>query len=154
MNLDNNRLYVADPTEIVSRTAFFSELNDGQLTRVAGICRPEAYAGDSPIYELGEPAEDFYILIDGMVRFSLGFGAMRTSAGEIIRCGEVFGWAALLNSGKRRLATAYCLSRSSVLAIKGDALLGLMDQDHTMGYKLMRQLNTLISSKLINFAAG
>ena len=40
---------------------------------------------------LGNPANDFYVLADGMVRFTLGLGKGATSAGEIIRRGQVFG---------------------------------------------------------------
>jgi toluene monooxygenase system ferredoxin subunit len=41
-----------------------------------------------------------------------------------------------------------------VLAINGDQLLLLMEADHSLGFRLMKQLNVLITSNLTSFASG
>jgi toluene monooxygenase system ferredoxin subunit len=140
--------------EVLGQARFFSGLDRGQRVRVAALARVVRYPADTRIYSLGDPADDFYVLADGMVRFTLGVGRRDTSAGEIIRRGEVFGWAALVETTQRRIATAYCLTPCAVIALPGAGLGALMEGDHTLGYALMKQLSILLTSELTAFAAG
>lgn len=141
-------------TEILAQTAFFAELTPEQRERVARLVRVEEHSQDACIYSLGDVAGDFYVLVDGMVRFTIGLGSRRTHAGQILRRGEVFGWAALVESAPKRIAAAQCITPCTVLAIPGDQLLILMDHDHTLGYRIMKQLNVLITGNLTAFASG
>jgi toluene monooxygenase system ferredoxin subunit len=113
-----------------------------------------SFPGDTRIYTVGDAVDDFYVLADGMVRFTLGLGKRDTSAGEIIRRGEVFGWAPLVEGHARRIATAYCLTPCEVIAIDGAALNELMEGDSALGYALMKKLAVLLTSELVAFAAG
>lgn len=140
--------------DILAGTAFFAELTPQQLEQVSRLGRVEEYPEGSRIYNLGDTARNFYILIDGMVSFAVGFGGRNASAGKILRRGEVFGWAGLTPGAQRRIATASCLTPCAVLAIDGNALLELMEQDFGLGYRVMKQLNVLITGTLTAFAAG
>ena len=140
--------------DIVISTGFFAGLAPAQHERVAALGRLENYRQDSQIYNLGDAAADFYVLVDGMVRFSIGFGSRRTAAGQVLRRGEVFGWAALVEQAPRRIAAAYCITPCTVLAMSGDQLLLLMEADHSLGFRLMKQLNSLITGNLTAFASG
>ena len=113
-----------------------------------------SYPQDTRIYMIGDEVDDFYVLAEGMVRFTLGFGKRETSAGEIIRRGDVFGWAALVDGYTRRIATAYCLTPCTVIALGGQPLHGLMESDSGLGYALMKKLAVLLTSELTTFAAG
>lgn len=151
---ESSRAISLNPNDVVTRTSFFAGLDDETLTGFAECCESRVFYKDSAIYQLGDPADEFFILVDGMVRFSLGLGPMHATAGEIIRCGDVFGWAALVEGWRTRLATAYCLTSSSVLAMPAEDLLGIMERNPAVGYQLMKRLNTLITGNLIHFAAG
>ena len=140
--------------EVLGQARFFSGLDGAQLRRIGTLARVERYPADTRIYSLGDAVEDFYVLAEGMVRFTLGVGRRDTSAGEIIRRGEVFGWAALVETTPRRIATAYCLTPCAVIALSGAGLGALMQGDHTLGYALMKQLSILLTSELTAFAAG
>ncbi|MEO7728191.1 MAG: cyclic nucleotide-binding domain-containing protein [Burkholderiales bacterium] len=140
--------------EIVADTAFFAGLDPAQRARVAALGRVEDYRQDSQIYAIGDDATDFYVLVDGMVRFSIGLGSRRAAAGQVLRRGEVFGWAALVEQAPQRIASAFCITPCSVLAINGDQLLLLMESDHSLGFRLMQQLNALITGNLTSFASG
>jgi len=145
---------IAGELDVLGEARFFAGLGRAQLARLALLARRERYPQDTRIYSLGDPAEDFYVLADGTVRFTLGVGRRDTSAGEIIRRGEVFGWAALVETTQRRIATAYCLTPCEVLALNGVRLIALMEEDHSLGYALMKQLSILLTSELKAFAAG
>src|SRR5947208_17008391 len=140
--------------ELLAQAPFFSGLSNTQVERLAVLGHVRAYPQDTRIYTVGEAVDDFYVLADGMVRFTLGLGKRETSAGEIIRRGEVFGWAPLVEGHAQRIATAYCLTACEVVAIDGAALVALMSGDVALGYALMKKLAVLLTSELVAFAAG
>ncbi len=139
---------------LLGRGRFFGRLDATQLERVASIGRALAFPQDTRIYTIGDEVDDFYVLSEGTVRFTLGLGKRETAAGDIIRRGEVFGWAALVEGYSRRIATAYCLTPCEVVALDGAKLRALMDADPLAGYLVMKQLAVLLTSELTAFAAG
>lgn len=144
----------AGALEVLGEARFFAGLSRAQLERVAALGERRSFSQDTRIYTVGDPADDFYVLADGMVRFTLGLGKRETSAGDIIRRGDVFGWAPLVEGHERRIATAYCLSACEVIAFEGAALNELMDRDPALGYAIMKKLAVLLTSELVAFAAG
>jgi toluene monooxygenase system ferredoxin subunit len=142
------------PVDVLKQARFFSGLDKAQLERVAALGRVRTFPQDTRIYTVGDAADYFYVLADGMVRFTLGLGKRETSAGDIIRRGDVFGWAPLVEGHTRRIATAYCLTACAVVAIHGGELSALMDSDLGLGYALMKKLAVLLTSELTSFAAG
>jgi toluene monooxygenase system ferredoxin subunit len=148
------RLLEHEERDLLAQARFFAALDAAQLERLAAIGRVRSYPADTRIYMIGDEVDDFYVLAQGMVRFTLGFGKRETSAGDIIRRGDVFGWAALVEGYANRIATAHCLTPCTVVALRGGALRGLMESDHSLGYAVMKQLAVLLTSELTTFAAG
>ena len=145
---------IPSSTDILRHTAFFRELTPAQLERIGLLCRVESCPKDASIYSLGQAADDLYVLVDGMVRFTIGLGNRSAQGGQVLKRGEVFGWAALVESAQTRIATALAITPCTVLAINGEQLTIMMEEDHTLGYRLMRQLNELITGNLTAFASG
>jgi len=143
-----------DVAELLGEARFFSALGPAQLERVARLGRVRSFPQDTRIYAVGDAVDDFYVLAEGMVRFTLGLGKRDTAAGDIIRRGDIFGWAPLVEGHERRIATAYCLTACEVVAIDGAALNRLMEADSALGYALLKKLAVLLTSELVAFAAG
>ena len=149
-----NKEKPVDAARVLAQARFFSGLSKAQLERVAALGRVRSFPQDTRIYTVGDAVDHFYVLADGMVRFTLGLGKRDTSAGDIIRRGDVFGWAPLVEGHPRRIATAYCLTPCDVIAIDGAKLNALMAADSNLGFALMRKLAVLLTSELVAFAAG
>ena len=152
--MTNQLANAVTPAGILSQTHFFQELTPSQIDGVAAVSEMQQFEGGDQVYRIGEPAKAVYVLVDGTVRMSIGFGGRNAKAGDIVRRGEVFGWAALTPGCNQRIAMASCLSRCDMLAVDGVGLLNLMEQDHTLGYRLMTQLTRLITGTLTAFASG
>lgn len=142
------------PLLILSQADFFRGLTPEQLCKVAELSRLQACSEGEQIYRLGEPAVNLYVLVDGMVRLAIGLGNRSATVGDILRCGQPFGWAALTPAAGLRSATASCLSPCRFLAIKGAELIAVMNDDHTLGYGIMTRLNRLVTGTPIGFVAG
>ena len=85
-----------DCAAVLGQARFFAGLSAAQLGRVAALGRMRSFPQDTRIYTIGDEVDDFYVLAEGTVRFTLGLGKRETAAGDILRPGEVFGWAALV----------------------------------------------------------
>jgi toluene monooxygenase system ferredoxin subunit len=66
----------------------------------------------------------------------------------MLRKGEVFGWAALLDSQPQRIAKATCIEPSVLLRINGKQALKVLESDPAAGYVVMRRLSSLIARYL------
>ena len=139
---------------ILSETNFFRGLTPVQLDAVAELTQFHACAEAEQLYRIGQPAPAVYVLVAGTVRLSVGFGERNACAGDILRRGDLFGWAAMTPRCNLRIATAVCLTACTFLPIDGAGLVRLMDSDHSLGYRLMCRLNDLISGTLTAFAGG
>lgn len=143
-----------DIEALLARSSFFSHFSSEQRARIIAITKPVFLPQGRQVYSVGESARTFYVLLEGTILFSLAVGNRHASAGQIIGNGEVFGWGALVESGQKRIANAIATSPCTALAIDGDELIALADADHSLGYALMRTLNTIITGTLTAFAAG
>ncbi len=142
------------PLEVIEQAGFFSSLTPGQRGRIATIAKALEFPTRRDIYKLGDSAEFCYVLVRGMVRFNLPVGNRTAAAGEIIRSGELFGWAALIRSAQRRMGTASCVTDCGVIAIDGNALLQQMDLDHSLGYAIMNRVCLLTTSTITALVTG
>ena len=59
--------------------------------------------------------------------------------GFMLKKGEVFGWAALLEGYPNRIASARCLEDSRVLRINGKRALAVLEKDPQSGFVVMRR---------------
>ncbi len=142
------------PAVVLAQTVFFSDLDRSQIARVATLAEMQERTGGQQIYRIGEPAKAVYVLMAGTVRMAIAYGSRNANAGDVVRRGEVFGWAALTPRCNLRIATASCMTHCRFLAIDGAGLMRLMEEDHTLGYFVMKQLTQLITGTLTAFACG
>jgi toluene monooxygenase system ferredoxin subunit len=126
----------------------FAGASEATLAKLAALARREEYDPAAVIYGVGDPAEDFFVLDSGRVEFRIGRDERTSPAGFMLRKGEVFGWAALLDSHPRRIASARCLERSAVLRIDGRQTLNALEADPASGYLVMKRLSALIARYL------
>lgn len=152
--MTNELTAVLTPSEILSQTSFFGELTPGQLERVAALSKMQDCGEGQQIYRIGDPAKLLYVLVWGLIRQAISFEGRTASVGDVLRRGDVFGWAALTPACNVRIATVSCLTPCRFLAIDGADLIDLMEQDHTLGYRLMTQLNRLITGTMTAFTGG
>ena len=126
----------------------FKGASDAVIGRLDALTRREEHASLSTLYDLGDPADDLYILESGRVEFVIGREDRTSMAGFMLRKGEVFGWAALLEDQPRRIAKATCIEKSTLLRLNGEEVLRVLSDEPASGYLVMRRLSMLITKHL------
>jgi len=145
---EGDALYLAGDGGALDVGELFNGLGRAVLEKLAALARREEHAKGTLLYRPGDPAEDFYVLDAGRVEFLIGRGERTAPGGFMLKKGEVFGWAALLDGYPNRIASARCLEDSRVLRINGKRALAVLENDPQSGFVVMRRLAALIARHL------
>jgi toluene monooxygenase system ferredoxin subunit len=152
VEVDNDSIYI-DTLGALSVAELFAGIGEDTLAQINALATREEYQQGGTLYEVGDPADDIYVLESGRVEFLIGRDDRTRPAGFMLRKGEVFGWAALLESQPVRIAKATCLERSTLLRINGRRALNVLEADPASGYLVMRRLSSLIARYLASSGA-
>ena len=150
---NGDSVYLAGEATALDVGELFNGLAAGTIDALTALARRESYAPGEVLYRPGDPADDFFVLDDGRVEFLVGRGDRTAPGGFMLKKGEVFGWAALLDGHPARIASARCLESASLLRINGKAALGVLEGDPAAGFVVMRRLAALIARYLASSGA-
>jgi len=131
--------------EILRQTMPLQVAGDDLLRKIAAIGTRVSYAPGAKIYEVGDDADDIYIIVSGKVEHTLEPGVHARLSRQILQKGDVFGWAALLEKTPRRLAKVVCVDATETVRIGGDDLLRVLATDPDVGDVVMSRFSTMIT---------
>ena len=146
--VEGDSLYLGGHATALDVGELFNGIAAGTIDSLAALARRESYPPGAMLYRPGDPAEDFFVLDSGRVEFLVGRGDRTALGGFMLKKGEVFGWAALLDGYPARIASARCLEHSTLLRINGKEALGVLERDPAAGFVVMRRLSALIARYL------
>lgn len=131
--------------KFLNETYLFSGLGDTTLAHIADCGTVRKYAKDAIVYEEGDDALDAYLLLSGMVRFTIKSGSRSILANSVMRSRTVFGWATLIPDQTKRIGSAVALEPSEILLLHGDKLLQVLREDPRAGFTVMQRLAGMIA---------
>jgi toluene monooxygenase system ferredoxin subunit len=150
---EGDALYLGGESTAIDVGELFNGITPDTIEKLVGLAKRENHEAGAVLYRPGDPAEDFFVLDSGRIEFLIGRGDRAAPGGFMLKKGEVFGWAALLESTPARIASARCLEASSVLRINGKAALRVLEGDPAAGFTVMRRLAALIARYLASSGA-
>lgn len=151
--VEGDEIYLGGSATALDVGELFNGIGAGTIEALAALARRESHQPGAMLYRPGDPADDFFVLDSGRVEFLVGRGERTAPGGFMLKKGEVFGWAALLDGHPARIASARCLEESSLLRINGKAALGVLEGDPSAGFVVMRRLAALIARYLASSGA-
>jgi CRP-like cAMP-binding protein len=152
---------------ILAGFKFFSEVAPEILEKIAQKTELLEFAPDDVIFKYDEPAEHLYGLLEGEVDLSIVFtdrvlkteieyeesiqasivDEVKSIVIDTVSPNQIFGWASLVGPA-RRTVTARCTENCRVVAIAAADLKDMFNQDHHLGFVIMKKLSDIIAKRL------
>jgi len=132
---------------LLKQAAIFADLDEGELQRVAEVCREEKFQGAETVFKEGEPGNRLYIIVEGEVRISRNIPGSGEEALAVLKKGSVFGEMAILDRSERS-TDAIANADSLLLTISRSDFELLMDFNRDIAYKVLWAIVRLLSSRL------
>jgi CRP-like cAMP-binding protein len=139
--------------ETLRSTDILRGVSHSTIEKIAAIAKPQTIEEGEMLYSVGDPARSAYVVASGRLRFSLGGDGRPAAGGTIIAAGDILGWAALLGNQPRRIASVIALEPCQLLAIEGEALLEILEQEPRAGYLVMQRLAKMITQSFLEQSA-
>lgn len=139
-----------DLLETLRSLPWFVELKPAQLKKLAGIASVHEASVGQTLFCENDRDDGLYILLDGQVELHMripGRGERTIFTAEPL---DIIGWSSMTQQIVReRTATAIVTRPTTLLEFNGTALRHLCDEDHDLGYIIMRRIANVVSSRLL-----
>jgi len=132
---------------VLSEHPFLNDFPDRHLELVVGCASNVRLAAGQIIFHEGEEANTFYLIRQGKVALQI-FSERRgpltiLTLGE----GEILGWSWLFPPYRWKFS-ARTLEPTRVFAIDGQCLRAKAEQDHELGYELLKRFAYVVEDRL------
>jgi NitT/TauT family transport system permease protein len=133
---------------LLRRTLPFETLPEHMLRAIARLAKSRSYARGDVVYRRGDHADDIQVVLSGSVRHDMAAGSSGAEPTErVMKSGDVFGWAAVLEGERSRLAETVCQERTELLQINGEQLMKVIEGEPTTGDVVMSRFASMITKE-------
>lgn len=140
---------MSDPTmrRTLQNIPFFQDLPEEDLEKFAAMSRFVEFPANAVMFRELQPARDVFVILQGrvsLVIFEPGLGGRELNQ---VGVGDLIGWSTML--GRSQLSdTARTLEPVKAIAIDGERLRSLCNEDPRFGFKSMHLLARALSQRL------
>jgi CRP-like cAMP-binding protein len=127
--------------------AFLEGLSEPHRMRLAPASRSFTAAPGEYLAREGEPVRDFYLIQSGHVVIGIHLAERGEVPAQTVGPGDVIGWSWLLPPYRWQF-DARAADAVQGLAFDAGWLREQCEQDHELGYQLLKQLLAVLSSRL------
>jgi CRP/FNR family transcriptional regulator, cyclic AMP receptor protein len=132
---------------MLSEHAFLRGLSERNVAALTSSAKLVDYGPDHLLGREGEPADVFYLIRSGRVALEIhtpNRGAVRI---QTVGAGEPVGWSWLVPPHRWQF-DARAVELTQTIAIDGAALRDKCEQDHEVGFQLIKRLVSVIAGRL------
>lgn len=132
---------------ILAEHPFFAGLDPRYLQIIAGCATNVVFEAGQMIFREGEPANCFYLVRLGRVALEVHAAGVGTITIQTLDSGDILGWSWLVPPYRWHFdARAVELTRA--IALDGECLRHKCEQDHSLGYELLKRFAEIITQRL------
>lgn len=126
---------------------FFKGMSEKQLKVIEGCAKNARFAEGKTLFLEGDPADAFYFLQEGSVSIELTVPNRPRSSVHTVGAGEILGWS-WVSPPYHWHFNARALKPVKAIAFDARCLRSKLDQDHELGYELLRRFSEVIVQRL------
>jgi CRP-like cAMP-binding protein len=132
---------------ILTAHPFFTDFPTCYLELVAGCASNVRFEAGEFIFHEGEDAHKFYLIREGRVELHIASERRGPLNIVTLRHGDILGWSWLFPPYRWKFS-ARALDPTRAFAMDGDCLRGKAEQDHDLGYELLKRFSRVSESRL------
>ena len=140
---------VEDVSKELQKIPWFHELNKEHIQKIAEITDVYHVKTGEVLFREGDKQERIYVVIEGRIALDMFIphrGKIRFYTAEP---GEVFGWSSVTPTIRQRTAGATAVVDGLIVCINAEKLRQVCDEDHDLGYLVMRRLANVVAGRLL-----
>lgn len=130
------------------RNYLFAGLNDDELKTIASNMQELSLDEGRTLFEHGQPAERFFMVIEGQIKLYRLSEEGDEKVIEIVRPGETFAEAVMFMSGKVFPVNANALMKSRLLSFSNAIFKGLLRNSPDSCFRLMADMSQRLHKRL------
>lgn len=133
----------------LQKIPWFRELKPEHLEKIAAITNLNRVEAGKVFFREGDKEDFLYIVIEGRIALDIfvpHHGKVRFYTAEPQ---ELFGWSSVTPTVHQRTAGASAVIDSYVARIDAEKLRHICEEDHDLGYVVMRRLANIVASRLM-----
>jgi CRP-like cAMP-binding protein len=127
---------------------FLAGLDRRYVRPLAGLASSKSFDAHQVIFDEGQPANEFYLVCRGKVAIETALLGCEAIVIQTQLPGDVVGWSWLLPPYEWHYS-ARALEPTEVIALDGQALRARCEQDHDLGYEIMKRFALVIVQRLV-----
>jgi CRP-like cAMP-binding protein len=132
---------------LLAEHEFFRGLDTHALDLIVGCAANMRFESGSLIAREGQEADWFYLIRDGTVALEIFSPKRGPIVVQTLEAGDILGWSWLVSPYHWHFdARAVTLVR--VIALDGKCLRGKCEEDHHLGYELLKRFAPIIEQRL------
>jgi CRP/FNR family transcriptional regulator, cyclic AMP receptor protein len=132
---------------IIQAHPFFQGLEDRYIQLVVSCARNVRFEPEQVVFREGEAADQFYLVREGLIAVQVLVPHRGFVTVETVNEGEVLGWSWLFPPYRWHFS-ARTLQPTRALAFDGLCLRGKCEEDHDLGYELMKRFSRITAERL------
>ncbi len=138
-----------DLIEAIRNIPWFIDLTAGQIDRLVGIASISRVAAGDLLFREGDREDFMYVILEGQLSLdayvpSHGMHGIYTADPL-----DILGWSSMTPVVRQRTATATAISPVKLLRFDSSALRRMCDEDHDLGYLVMKRLANVCASQYL-----
>ena len=137
--------------EALKSSEIFQGLTDEELDKLLPLCQEQLYEAGAVMFCEGAQCNYVQTLKSGKVALETELAISRSGAEratiDVLSEGSSFCWSALMEP-HILTSSGRCLEKTEILALDGEKLKGLLDDNPQMGYKVANNLVKVVASRL------
>jgi CRP-like cAMP-binding protein len=138
-----------DLIDALQAIPWFEQLSTSHFERLVGIAKLVTVGRGEDLFKEGDREDYLYIVLEGRVAidiFAPSKGRIPIYTAEPL---DVLGWSSVTPVVRQRTASARAVFDSRLVAFDAQGLRQACDEDHDLGYIIMRRLANVVAGRLL-----
>ena len=128
---------------------FFKDLKQEYFDIILGCASNVRFKEGETIFREGDEANKFYLVRHGRVAIDIPVSSSQSVTIQTIHDGDILGWSWLIPPHRSRFLCR-ALVDTRAIALDGKCLRDKCDNNHDLGYELLKRLTKVFTERLEN----